>query len=166
MEIEQSEKSLNSEAVKELYAEKYKAMVGKLSSSVFLPLKDILTNENMSFDENEVLKRFTQDTLQDLISGLEFAWEKSDIQHNLDHLEKIKAKNEKFQGKFNLIEEENLGLDIKMKYLILKQRRLENLLQIDEELIKNTKKGVTKYLLETSPGNPEAVFYTYKREEG
>lgn len=64
-------------------------------SSVFLPLKTILKDENMSFDENEFLKKFSQDTLQGLISGQEYAWEKSDIKHNLDHLENIKAMNEK-----------------------------------------------------------------------
>lgn len=68
------------------------------SASVFLPLKEILKDENMEFDENEVLKRFSQDTLRKLTRSLSFAWEKSDIKYNLDHLENIKAMNEKYDS--------------------------------------------------------------------
>lgn len=106
------------------------------SSSVFSSLKDVLKDENMTIDEDKVLEEFCAGTLQELLSGLEFAWEKSDIKYNLDHLERIKAMNRDVVVTANESEEDKLGLDIRMKYLLAKKRKLWLLRQQDEERMK------------------------------
>lgn len=106
---------------------------------MFSPLTEIFVCENHTFDENEVLKTFAQDVLQDLVSTLDYAWEKSNIGENLDHLEELKTiqlKNEKVQRKsLEPIDEETLGINIKMRYLLAKRKRLEKLLKNDRDKI-------------------------------
>lgn len=59
------------------------------------PLAELLAEEEFSMDKDKAVEKFCKESLQELVSRLEFAWEKSDIKYNLNHLEKIKAMNKK-----------------------------------------------------------------------